>query len=105
MKESYYDSAASNMFASIRIVFEINLKSRVRGKNSNVDCSCKDEYGIFGEKSTGEQGLWGKPREGVEREGEREVRIEGTEQDEERGEPNLTWGTGYQIKYVSNKKN
>ena len=50
--------------------------------------------GIFGEKSTGEQGLWGKPREGedraVEREGEREVRIEGTEQDEERGEPNLT---------------
>lgn len=44
MKESYYDSAASNMFASIRIVFEINLKSRVRGKNSNVDCSCKDEY-------------------------------------------------------------
>ena len=44
MKESYYDSAASNMFASIRIVFEINLKSRVRGKNSNVDFSCKDEY-------------------------------------------------------------
>lgn len=32
------------MFASIRIVFEINLKSRVRGKNSNVDCRCKDEY-------------------------------------------------------------
>lgn len=33
------------MFASIKIVFEINLKSRVRGKNSNVDCSCKaSEY-------------------------------------------------------------
>lgn len=44
MKESYYDSAASSMFASIRIVFEINLKIRVRGKNSNVDCRCKNEY-------------------------------------------------------------
>ena len=32
------------MFACIRIVFEINLKIRVRGKNSNEDCSCKNEY-------------------------------------------------------------
>lgn len=49
------------------------------------------------------QGLWRKPREGedraVKKEGKREVRIEGTEQDEERGilpvryhaiQPNLT---------------
>ena len=44
MKESYYDSEASSMFACIRIVFEINLKIRVRGKNSNEDCSCKNKY-------------------------------------------------------------
>lgn len=60
------------MFASVRIVFEINLKIRVRGKNSNVDCRCKNEYV--------------KPAASLGRKGrEREIRIEGTEQDEERG--------------------
>jgi len=41
------------------------------------------------------QGLWEKPREGedraVEKEGKREVRIEGTEQDEERGKLHLRY--------------
>ena len=48
MKESYYDSAASNMFASIRIVFEINLKSRVRKKIQKKGQTGKTQEGLNG---------------------------------------------------------
>ena len=76
------------MFASIRIVFEINLKIRVRGKNSNVDCSCKDEY-VKLAASLGRRVRRSRvyaesqERERIEQlkgKGKREVRIEGTEQ-------------------------